>query len=184
MLAECLKDGSTPVRLAAERCALHSFQLVKGMHFLLSISLVCILITFYISYGSRGWLFYIYARVFQKYNFCFRSTFNTISSSRCRKCTICAEVYHRLRCQENIKAPGIQVKCHVDFTFIGSCWIFYCGVIFSCLSQSDSQYTYNICMLLEQLFCLCLASSYACQSTMVVTSCMVLYPENGIESDS
>ncbi|XP_073291108.1 protein ILITYHIA [Primulina huaijiensis] len=30
VLAECLKDGSTPVRLAAERCALHSFQLVKG----------------------------------------------------------------------------------------------------------------------------------------------------------
>ncbi|PIN19953.1 hypothetical protein CDL12_07365 [Handroanthus impetiginosus] len=29
-LAECLKDGSTPVRLAAERCALHSFQLSKG----------------------------------------------------------------------------------------------------------------------------------------------------------
>ncbi|KAI3459061.1 hypothetical protein Pfo_015724 [Paulownia fortunei] len=30
VLAECLKDGSTPVRLAAERCALHSFQLSKG----------------------------------------------------------------------------------------------------------------------------------------------------------
>lgn len=29
-LAECLKDGSTPVRLAAERCALHLFQLTKG----------------------------------------------------------------------------------------------------------------------------------------------------------
>ncbi|KAL8544545.1 hypothetical protein ACS0TY_004932 [Phlomoides rotata] len=29
-LAECLKDGSTPVRLAAERCALYSFQLSKG----------------------------------------------------------------------------------------------------------------------------------------------------------
>lgn len=29
-LAECLKDGSTPVRLAAERCALHAFQLTKG----------------------------------------------------------------------------------------------------------------------------------------------------------
>ncbi|KAH9605749.1 hypothetical protein KSS87_010195 [Heliosperma pusillum] len=29
-LAECLKDGSTPVRLAAERCALHSFQLAKA----------------------------------------------------------------------------------------------------------------------------------------------------------
>ncbi|KAK8589608.1 hypothetical protein V6N13_088443 [Hibiscus sabdariffa] len=29
-LAECLKDGSTPVRLAAERCALHSFQLTRG----------------------------------------------------------------------------------------------------------------------------------------------------------
>lgn len=29
-LAECLKDGSTPVKLAAERCALHSFQLAKG----------------------------------------------------------------------------------------------------------------------------------------------------------
>nr|XP_043618177.1 protein ILITYHIA [Erigeron canadensis] len=30
MLAECLKDGSTPVRLAAERCALHALQLTKG----------------------------------------------------------------------------------------------------------------------------------------------------------
>ncbi|KAL4557543.1 hypothetical protein LXL04_035724 [Taraxacum kok-saghyz] len=30
MVAECLKDGSTPVRLAAERCALHSLQLTKG----------------------------------------------------------------------------------------------------------------------------------------------------------
>ncbi|KAF8392110.1 hypothetical protein HHK36_022452 [Tetracentron sinense] len=30
-LAECLKDGNTPVRLAAERCALHVFQLAKGM---------------------------------------------------------------------------------------------------------------------------------------------------------
>ncbi|KDP23748.1 hypothetical protein JCGZ_23581 [Jatropha curcas] len=29
-LAECLKDGSTPVRMAAERCALHAFQLTKG----------------------------------------------------------------------------------------------------------------------------------------------------------
>ncbi|GMH13085.1 hypothetical protein Nepgr_014926 [Nepenthes gracilis] len=29
-LAECLKDGNTPVRLAAERCALHAFQLAKG----------------------------------------------------------------------------------------------------------------------------------------------------------
>ncbi|KAL9233413.1 hypothetical protein vseg_008420 [Gypsophila vaccaria] len=29
-LAECLKDGSTPVRLASERCALHCFQLAKG----------------------------------------------------------------------------------------------------------------------------------------------------------
>ncbi|POO02948.1 Proteasome component Ecm29/Translational activator Gcn [Trema orientale] len=29
-LAECLKDGSTPVRLAAERCAVHIFQLTKG----------------------------------------------------------------------------------------------------------------------------------------------------------
>ncbi|KAK6156422.1 hypothetical protein DH2020_010670 [Rehmannia glutinosa] len=29
VLAECLKDGSQPVRLAAERCALHSFQLSK-----------------------------------------------------------------------------------------------------------------------------------------------------------
>ncbi|PSR89086.1 EIF-2-alpha kinase [Actinidia chinensis var. chinensis] len=29
-LAECLKDGNTPVRLAAERCALHSFQLARG----------------------------------------------------------------------------------------------------------------------------------------------------------
>jgi len=32
-LAECLKDGSTPVRLAAERCALHCFQLTKGSPF-------------------------------------------------------------------------------------------------------------------------------------------------------
>ncbi|KAG8380391.1 hypothetical protein BUALT_Bualt06G0010500 [Buddleja alternifolia] len=30
VLAECLKDGSTPVKLAAERCALHSFQLSKS----------------------------------------------------------------------------------------------------------------------------------------------------------
>lgn len=30
-LAECLKDGSTPVRLAAERCAMHVFQLTKGI---------------------------------------------------------------------------------------------------------------------------------------------------------
>ncbi|KAF7144019.1 hypothetical protein RHSIM_Rhsim05G0170000 [Rhododendron simsii] len=29
-LSECLKDGNTPVRLAAERCALHSFQLARG----------------------------------------------------------------------------------------------------------------------------------------------------------
>ncbi|KAG7021005.1 Protein ILITYHIA [Cucurbita argyrosperma subsp. argyrosperma] len=29
-LAECLKDGSTPVRLAAERCVLHCFQLTRG----------------------------------------------------------------------------------------------------------------------------------------------------------
>ncbi|XP_063940401.1 protein ILITYHIA isoform X2 [Daucus carota subsp. sativus] len=29
-LADCLKDASTPVRLAAERCALHAFQLSKG----------------------------------------------------------------------------------------------------------------------------------------------------------
>lgn len=32
-LAECLKDGNTPVRLAAERCALHAFQLTKGIYF-------------------------------------------------------------------------------------------------------------------------------------------------------
>ncbi|TKY61324.1 Translational activator GCN1 [Spatholobus suberectus] len=29
-LAECLKDANTPVRLAAERCTLHAFQLTKG----------------------------------------------------------------------------------------------------------------------------------------------------------
>ncbi|EPS58996.1 hypothetical protein M569_15816, partial [Genlisea aurea] len=29
-IAECLKDGSSPVRMAAERCALYSFQLSKG----------------------------------------------------------------------------------------------------------------------------------------------------------
>ncbi|KAI9185460.1 hypothetical protein LWI28_007508 [Acer negundo] len=33
-LAECLKDGSTPVRLAAERCALHAFQLTKGTEYI------------------------------------------------------------------------------------------------------------------------------------------------------
>lgn len=33
MLAECLKDGSTPVKLAAERCALHALQLTKGINF-------------------------------------------------------------------------------------------------------------------------------------------------------
>ena len=32
-LAECLKDGNIPVRLAAERCALHSFQLARGICF-------------------------------------------------------------------------------------------------------------------------------------------------------
>ncbi|KAM1692061.1 hypothetical protein FF1_033688 [Malus domestica] len=35
-LAECLKDGSTPARLAAERCALHAFQLSKGTFFCLT----------------------------------------------------------------------------------------------------------------------------------------------------
>ncbi|XP_059308205.1 protein ILITYHIA isoform X2 [Lycium ferocissimum] len=30
VLADCLKDGNTPVRLAAERCALHALQLAKG----------------------------------------------------------------------------------------------------------------------------------------------------------
>lgn len=30
-IAECLRDASTPVRLAAERCALHVFQLTKGI---------------------------------------------------------------------------------------------------------------------------------------------------------
>nr|XP_027089601.1 protein ILITYHIA [Coffea arabica] len=30
VLAECLRDGNTPVRLAAERCALHAFQLARG----------------------------------------------------------------------------------------------------------------------------------------------------------
>lgn len=29
-IVECLKDGSSPVRLSAERCALHVFQLTKG----------------------------------------------------------------------------------------------------------------------------------------------------------
>ncbi|XP_073102669.1 protein ILITYHIA [Elaeis guineensis] len=29
-IADCLKDGNTPVRMAAERCALHVFQLAKG----------------------------------------------------------------------------------------------------------------------------------------------------------
>ncbi|MED6131161.1 eIF-2-alpha kinase activator GCN1 [Stylosanthes scabra] len=29
-LADCLKDANTPVRLAAERCILHAFQLTKG----------------------------------------------------------------------------------------------------------------------------------------------------------
>ncbi|KAG6737159.1 hypothetical protein POTOM_059802 [Populus tomentosa] len=29
-LAECLKDSSTPVRLAAERCVVHAFQMTKG----------------------------------------------------------------------------------------------------------------------------------------------------------
>lgn len=32
-LAECFKDGSTPVRLAAERCAVHAFQLTKGTEY-------------------------------------------------------------------------------------------------------------------------------------------------------
>ncbi|XP_057962817.1 protein ILITYHIA [Malania oleifera] len=30
VLAECLKDGNAPVRIAAERCTLHAFQLTKG----------------------------------------------------------------------------------------------------------------------------------------------------------
>ncbi|XVE90051.1 hypothetical protein DITRI_Ditri20bG0045600 [Diplodiscus trichospermus] len=30
VVAECLKDSSSPVRVAAERCALHCFQLTKG----------------------------------------------------------------------------------------------------------------------------------------------------------
>nr|GME12947.1 eIF-2-alpha kinase activator GCN1 isoform X20 [Ipomoea batatas] len=30
VLAECMKDASTPVRVAAERCALHAFQLTKS----------------------------------------------------------------------------------------------------------------------------------------------------------
>ncbi|KAF3642464.1 putative translational activator GCN1 isoform 2 [Capsicum annuum] len=33
VLADCLKDGNTSVRLAAERCALHAFQLAKGIPF-------------------------------------------------------------------------------------------------------------------------------------------------------
>ncbi|KAH9784185.1 protein ILITYHIA [Citrus sinensis] len=33
-LAECLKDGSTPVRLAAERCAVHAFQLTRGSEYI------------------------------------------------------------------------------------------------------------------------------------------------------
>lgn len=33
-LAECLKDSSTPVRLAAERCAVHAFQMTKGISFI------------------------------------------------------------------------------------------------------------------------------------------------------
>lgn len=36
-LADCLKDASTPVRLAAERCALHAFQLTKGVCMHLSV---------------------------------------------------------------------------------------------------------------------------------------------------
>lgn len=32
-VAECLKDGSTPVKLAAERCLLHVFQLTRGIFF-------------------------------------------------------------------------------------------------------------------------------------------------------
>jgi hypothetical protein len=29
-----LKDSSTPVRLAAERCAVHAFQMTKGISFI------------------------------------------------------------------------------------------------------------------------------------------------------
>lgn len=36
-IAECLKDASTPVRLAAERCAVHALQLTKG-------TFICILL--------------------------------------------------------------------------------------------------------------------------------------------
>jgi len=45
-LAECLKDANTPVRLAAERCALHAFQLAKGTltwHCVIS-SLSCVVV--------------------------------------------------------------------------------------------------------------------------------------------
>lgn len=47
VVAECLKDGNTPVRLAAERCALHAFQLTKGIallpsdHFAACIFCIC-----------------------------------------------------------------------------------------------------------------------------------------------
>lgn len=39
VLADCLKDGNTPVRLAAERCALHAFQLAKGITSVFSVLL-------------------------------------------------------------------------------------------------------------------------------------------------
>ncbi|KAG6752975.1 hypothetical protein POTOM_043019 [Populus tomentosa] len=33
-LAKCLKDNSTPIRLAAERCVVHAFQMTKGISFI------------------------------------------------------------------------------------------------------------------------------------------------------
>lgn len=45
-IGECLKDGSTPVRLAAERCALHIFQLTKGNFFCFCYSIYCFVLPF------------------------------------------------------------------------------------------------------------------------------------------
>ena len=44
-LAKCLKDSSTLVRLVAERCVVHAFQMTKGISFLYWFNISFLLIT-------------------------------------------------------------------------------------------------------------------------------------------
>lgn len=84
-LAECLKDGSTPVRLAAERCALHAFQLTKGIFFKLSYSFTAIVqmkIFQWLSCRSNKCSCYSFCYIF----------------SRSWKCSSCTKIHHRLGC--------------------------------------------------------------------------------------